>query len=171
MEHMPREFNHDKSVADFLKHKCSGSVNEKFVETLTTKQRKKWLRANDKQKSQLMVQWDFAERRWWDIRKGRYPPADEPGLEATTPPPPPPPPPRPSDGPQAAGKAGSEAAIPHRIHGEAPPRLHDGSEQARASGEPRVDRLPSPEEGGPAVGSVVVPQRHHLGVGERSLRS
>ncbi|CAE7324340.1 unnamed protein product, partial [Symbiodinium sp. CCMP2592] len=58
--------------------------------------RKKWLRASDIQKSwslstvlttaipsrmsshvcvsgQLMVQWDFAERRWWDIRKARSP--------------------------------------------------------------------------------------------------
>ncbi|CAE7280137.1 unnamed protein product [Symbiodinium sp. CCMP2592] len=76
---------------------------------------------------QLMVQWDFAERRWWDIRKarppcaqaksivkpGRYPPADEPSLEATTPPPPPPPPPRlPVTGPKLPAKPARKPPSP-----------------------------------------------------------
>ena len=119
-----------------------------------------------------------------------------------------------SDGPQAAGEAGSEAAIFYesmaKLFASAPyidpcnemqtklaNRLQlflllpqawateagkrellvklgwtgQGQEQLRVRSLCILHKLPSPEGGGPAMGSVVVPQRHHLGLGERSLRS
>ncbi|CAE7315699.1 unnamed protein product [Symbiodinium sp. CCMP2592] len=72
-------FNHDKSVADFLKFSPQKLLCQPFMSATASspqaqiQRRKKWLRASDIQKSwslsQLMVQWDFAERRWWDIRE------------------------------------------------------------------------------------------------------
>ncbi|CAE7338445.1 unnamed protein product [Symbiodinium sp. KB8] len=67
-----------------------------------------------------MVQWDFAERRWRDISKARspfatqgwYPPADEPGLEGTTPPPPPPPPRPPVTDPKLPAKPARKPPSP-----------------------------------------------------------
>ncbi|CAE7032197.1 unnamed protein product [Symbiodinium sp. CCMP2592] len=91
-------FNHDKSVADFLKFSPQKLLCQPFMSATAsspqaqaqemapcqrhTKELEPEHRPHDIPSrmsshvcvsGQLMVQWDFAERRWWDIRKARSP--------------------------------------------------------------------------------------------------